>query len=348
MSETAPELLEEVLGIGPALDDALARFIGERRAGIALRAPVRIRTAALIGGKGGLPLAGCWVETLRAAARRPPFESMAVLVATQLETGRVRAGRAFADSTQASNAARPSDPGEGYTGSVFRLDVAARLAIPAVPGPIAVWLIARDRAAGPVRIVVESPHSPGLEDQEVVKFLAAWRRHKMIKPHGADPARAWPPQTTFGSYPTYRKDAESPPVPENGIALRAKPVVVLGKGADWVLAGSFRLAVPRRHVVLEPVSGYATTALVPITLVITSNEIAGPIVRHLRVPSISPIHPHEAAPVVEGQFKLNLFSFPGMWRTPQSYFVYAVSGDTISSPAVTALVAADPAQRDDR
>lgn len=337
VSAAALELSEEVLRAGSALDDALARLIDEGRAGIALCAPANVRTSVLTRGSGGLPLAGCCVETLREASRRPPFESMAVLVAAQLETGRVRAGRAFPDPTQGSLAPPPADPGEGFTGSVFRLDVASRLGIPPVPGPIAVWLIARDRAAGPVHIVVENPPPPGIEDEEVAKFLTAWRKRNIVKPHGADPATVWPEETVFGSYPVYRKSAESPAMPNKGIELSAKRAVVLEKGAAWVLAGSFRLTIPRRHVVLEPLSGDPTTAVVPITLVITSNEIAGPIVRHLRVPSYSPVNPGDPTPIVEGQFKLNLFSFSGMWRTPRSYVVYAVCGDTISNPAVTAL-----------
>lgn len=334
MSAAPLELPEEVLAPGSALDDALARLIDEGRTGIALRAPASVRT----GGPSGLQLAGCSVETLREAARRPPFESMAILAAAQLETGRVRAGRAFADRTEGANAHSPVDPGEGYTGRVFRLDVASRLGIPLVPGPIAVWLIARDRVAGPAHILVEDPPPIGIEDPEVTKYLAAWRKRNPVKPQGADPATVWPEETVFGTYPRYRKTAESPPMPDSGIALWVKPLVVLGEGPAWALTGSFRLSIPRRHVVLKPLSGNATTAVVPITLVITSNEIAGPFVRHLRVPSHSSISPLDAAPVVEGHFNINLLSFSVRWRAPRTYFVYAVCGNTMSSPATSALM----------
>jgi len=321
--------------IAAALDDALARLIDEGREGITLYAPASVRTAMLT--RGGLLLAGCRVETLRDAARRPTFERMAVLIATQLETGRVRACRAFPDPTEGSLAAQPADPGEGFTGGVFRLDVAARLGIPPFPGPIAVWLIARDRADGPVRIVVEDPPQPGIEDEEVAKFLTAWRKRNTVRPRGADPSTVWPEETVFGSYPVYRKSAESPAMPDKGIGLSAKRTVVLEKRAAWTLAGSFRLTIPRRQVVLAPVSGNPTTAVVPITLVVTSNKWAGPIVRHVRVPSFSPVKGSDAIPIAEGQFKLNLFSFSGIWHTPGTYFVYAVCGDIMSSPAVTEL-----------
>jgi hypothetical protein len=333
VSAATIELSEEVLRAGPALDDALARLIDAGSEGIALCAPAAVRPGMV--SRGGLLLAGCRVETLRDAARRPPFESMAVLAATQLETGRVRAGRAFPDPTEGFPTPQPPDPGEGFTGGVFRLDVAARLAIPPVPGPIAVWLIARDRAAGPVHIVVEDPPRQGFEDNEVVKFLAAWRKRNAVKPRGADPATVWPEETIFGKYPVYRKTAESPAMPDTGITLAAKRTVVLEKGAIWELAGSYRLTIPRGQIVLEPVSGNPTTAVVPITLVVTSNKMAGPIIRHLHVPSFSPLNPRDAAHVVEGQFKLNLFSFPRIWHIPGTYFVYAICGDVMSSPATT-------------
>jgi len=307
-----------VLQTDAALDDALTRLIDEEKTGITLCAPPSVAAGAR-----ALRIAGCRVETLREAARRPSFESMALIIAAQLETGRVRAARAFPHSGDMANMRMPaSDPGEGCTGSVFRLDVAARLGIPLVPGPIALWMIARERGAGPERIVVESPALQGVEDPEVAKFIAAWQRRTTVKPRGADPRMVWPPETVFGKYPTYRQGPESPPLPAQGIVIREN---------QGILSGSFRLKIPRRHVVLEPLSGDPTTALVPITLVASDNEIPGPIVRHLRVPSFSPIGLNNAAPVVEGRFYLNLLSFSVRWQPSHTYFIYAVSGDTLSN-----------------
>lgn len=244
-----------------ALDDALTRLIDEEKPGIALCAPATVPAGAR-----SLRIAGCRVETLREAARRPSFESIAAIVAAQLETGRVRAARAFTHSMNVRTAGPVPDPGLGYTGSVFRVDVAERLGIPLVPGPIAVWMVARERAAGPERIVVESPPRQGIDDPEVAKFIATWQRRTQAKPRGADPQTVWPAETVFGKYPTYRKSPETPPMPDNGIVIRAN---------QQILSGSFRLKIPRRHVVTEPLSGDPTTALVPVTLVIIDNEIPG-------------------------------------------------------------------------
>ena len=335
MSGSGPTLGDDALGDGPALDDALTRFIGAGAVGTALRAPAGVSATC----DGRLPLAGCRVTTLREAARRPPFEDIAVLVACHVESGRVYAARAFAQPTEAADPPpAPADPGEGCTGSTFRLDVAERLGLRLEPGTFAVWLLARGEASGPVRVEVMKPMPPGYDDPEVVKFIAAWRARNLPKPRGADPAKVWPPEAVFGSYPSYGTSAESPPVPQRGISLRAKRVVALDQNARWVLAGSFRLAIPRRHVVPAPVSGHATTAVLPITLVVAGSAAAGPVVQRLRVPSNSTIAAGDDTPTVEGRFTLNLFSLPGMWRAPDTYFVHAVCGDTLSEAAVTALV----------
>src|SRR5204863_9759715 len=112
-------------------------------------------------------------------------------------------------------------------------------------------------------------------------------------------------ETVCGKYPTYRKGPESPPMPSSGIVIRAN---------QQILSGSFRLKIPRRHVVTEPLSGDPTTALVPITLIIMDNEIPGPILRHLRVPGFSEINSKDATPIVEGRFNLNLLSFTVRWQ----------------------------------
>jgi hypothetical protein len=335
---TGPTLGEEALDDSPALEDALARFIAERALGTALRMPASVLST----GDGSLPLAGCRVTTQREAAQRPPFEDVALLVASHVDSARVYAARAFAPGTEADDPApAPPDPGEGYTGSTFRIDVARRLGFRPEPGTFAVWLIVRGEAHGPARIQVVKPTptpAPGYSDPEVAKFIAEWRKRNVPKPRGADPASVWPPEAVFGNYPSYRAGAESPPLPQRGISLWTKRVLLLETNARWVLAGSFRLAIPRRHVVLEPVSGYPATAVLPITIVLTASTAAGPFVRHMRVPSKTPVDTRDDAPVVEGHFTLNLLSLPGMWRAPDTYFVYAVCGETMSQPAVTALV----------
>ena len=302
-----------VLQSDAALEDALTEHIEAEETGVALCVPPRVPA----GGR-ELRIAGFRVETLRNAARRPSFETMAVIVAAQLATGRVRAARAFRNTIGAA-CVPLADPGEGYTGSTLRIDVAERLGIPLVPGPIALWMIARDRVAGPERILVESPPPQGIDDPEVAKFIAARQQRTTVKPGGADPRTVWPEETVFGKYPRYRKGPESPAMPEKGIAIRVNQAI---------LAGSFRLNIPRLHAVTEPLSGDPTTAVVPITLVIIDNDIPGPLVRHLRVPSFS------TTDAKEGYFNLSLPSFSIRWEPGHTYFIYAVCGDTLSGPAL--------------
>ena len=332
---TGPVLDDAMLADPTLLEDALAGFIDAGAAGLALLTPARLSTT----GPGKLQLVGCRVIPLREAALRPVFEDMALLVACHLESGKVYVARAFGESNEAADAPPPPpDPGEGWTGSSFRIDIRERLGLPRDPGKFALWLILRGESWGPVRFEITRPAPPPVDDVEVIKFIAEWRARNVPKPTGADPSSVWPRESVLGNYPSYRPAAESPPIPKQGISLWMKRCVVLEKGARWILGGSYRLAIPRRHVVLHPVSGDPATAVLPITLVITTSQTAGPMVLNLRVPGKTPINQDDATPVVEGYFTLNLFAQTGIWRLPQTYFAYAICGDTLSPPVVSSLV----------
>ena len=115
----------------------------------------------------------------------------------------------------------------------------------------------------------------------------------------------------------------------------------MNKGLRWVLSGAYRLSIDGNHVVHRPVSGESATAVVPITLAMTGLQVPGPIVIGLRLPSLSRIKPSEKTPIVEGHFSINLLTLPGVRRIPGTFYVYAVSGDTLSAPATTALVSTE-------
>jgi len=317
-----------------AMDEACTRAITECKVGTVLRTPERVPAED----NGALLLTGYRVTTLKTAAQWPPFEYMAVLIGSHLESGQIVAAPAHTPATVAFNQPpAPQDAGEGFTGSVFRFDVADRLGSRPPTGTLCLWLIVRGEYSGPAKIKVFKPDLRPIEDPEVVKFLARWRIQNKQKPRSADPATVWPPEAVFGSHPSYRSRVIGPPVPAQGISIQAPNVVIDGGLTQWILSGSYRLRVARRHIVETPVCGYSTTAVVPITLVVTTNKAAGPVVLHLRLPSESPVAHSSLAPMVEGRFTLNLFTMPGMWREPGTYFIYAVCGDTLSAPAVTSL-----------
>jgi hypothetical protein len=319
-----------------ALEEACARAVLERSIGTVLQAPQRVAA----GNSAALILSGYRVASLRAAAEWPPLDAMALLIASHLESGRVFVATARAPDTMAiGKPPAAPDPGEGCTGSTFRYDLAARLGFSPAPGRLCVWMIVRGEASGPVRIELFDPESRPIDDPEVLKFLAGWHRKNPPKPRGANPRNVWPAEAVFGAYPSYRTRTDGPPVPTTGISLSTPDRAESGSSAPWVLSGAFRVAIQRRQLVLKTVSGYATTAVVPITLIITTNHEAGPLLLPLRLPSESPVSSSADMPVVEGRFSLNLFAMRGMWREPGTYFIYAICGDTLSAPAVTTLVA---------
>ena len=329
---------ESVLANDAALDDALAERVKQKQFGLVIAAPA----SAQLPLRRPVQVAGCHVETLRDAVRRPAFDDMAIIVGSNPATGRVRATRAVPELTEADDPPpRPPDPGEGVTGSAFRLNTASLLAFTDAAAVYHVWMIARDRVSNRVRIELIPPPAYGYDDPEVAKFVTRWRAENPATVHGADPRSVWPLPAVFGGYPSYRSGDAKLPLPEHGIVLSAERVLVIDKGLRWVLSGAYRLSIDRAHVVHRPVSGESATAVVPITLVVTALQIAGPIVIGLRLPSLSPIKPTDKAPLVEGHFSINLLTLPGVRRIPGTFYVYAVSGDTLSAPATTALVSTE-------
>lgn len=329
---------ESVLDDGPALEDTLAERIRQKQFGLAIAAPPSIQLPL----RRPVQVAGCHVETLCDAARRPAFDDMAILVGSNPVTGRVRATRAFPETTEADDPSpRPSDPGEGVTGTAFRVNAASLLAFPDAAAVYHVWMIARDRVSNRVRTELIPRPAYGYDDPEVARFVARWRAENPTTLQGADPRSIWPPPAVFGGYPSYRSGDAKLPLPASGIVLSAERVLVMDKGLRWILSGAYRLTIDRSHVVHRPVSGESATAVVPITLVVTGLQIAGPIVIGMRLPSLSPIKPSDKTPVASGHFSINLLTLPGVRRIPGTFHVYAVSGDILSGPATTALVSPD-------
>jgi hypothetical protein len=331
----AARLAEEVLRAPGALDDALARRVGEGNCGLEVAAPGRVELPL----PGPLHLAGCNVETLREAVRRPAFEDAAIVVGANLKTGRVRSRRAFPESTVAEDPPPPApDPGEGVTGSAFRVDLAERLEFPNAPGAYCIWMLARERISNPLRIELVPRAKTPIDDPEVARFIANWKAEHRGKPAGADPRSVWPAESLFGGYPSYRARDAALPLPERGVALRAERVLARTPALRWVLQGSYRVRIDRRHVVVQPVSGESATAVVPLSLIFMASHLAAPVQVDLRLPSRSAIRAGDPEPLAEGYFTINLANLRGVRTSPGTYYIHAVCGEAISATLVSALV----------
>lgn len=139
--------------------------------------------------------------------------------------------------------------------------------------------------------------------------------------------------------PNYRKTANSLPLPpEVGITLAAERVSVFRPGSRNVLRGSYRLPVPAAFYRSGNGDGVSATAAVPITLVVVGNIMPGPFVAPLAVASYDRIERGATESVVSGYFEIDLFALRETSKVPQTYSIWAYSGEVRSAPVLAAVV----------
>jgi len=316
----------------PEVRGTLRDLVQRGELGLFVTAPHRVCLAE----RRRLPLVGCLVQTLRDDARNRPFQESAIVVACSLRSGAAYAGRAFASAAYMLDVGEPiGDPGEGVSGDAFELDVADRLGLPRGPTTYAAWVLVRDRISNVVHVEIDDP-PPAYDDPEVAKFVSDWQAaHVPPAPHVS------PPRVRGQKVPAYGTVAGAPKVPSRkGIALALPERVAMGPSATCELLLSFRLPALPRHIVRHA-AGEAgqegATAVVPVTVVVTGDDFAGPFAAELRVPSFTPVDPADPAPVVEGQAVIDLLALPGMWRSRRTMFVWAFSGEQASEPCAVAF-----------
>ncbi|RMG09524.1 MAG: hypothetical protein D6731_19400 [Planctomycetota bacterium] len=231
----------------------------------------------------------------------------------------------------------------GYTASTDVLDLKERLGI-AQPGTYVAWVLLREKVSNRVRVRV-APARGAYDDAEVRRLL----REKAKEIQCPDPA---PPPGEEG-LPRYAVGEDWPAPPsERGIQLEALDRVVVlpeeGQAASR-LRGVFRLPVrfhERYKPDVEEGAGLAAlepkpSAVVRVDLVVVAGD--EPRYEHLtlRVPVYDPLPVADEGsdPEATGGFEVDLLALcPRLAQRPQTYFVYAVSGDVLAGPAPTALV----------
>lgn len=319
-------------GLGETMDELLEPRIRDGCPG-----PV-IRASSCAAGRPGpeLPLLGCHVA-LDDSEETPPFGDSAIVVGVCLETKRVFAGPAFAPSDPAGIADEEPETeavgddaevsGQCTVGLTFQIDLLDRLPLPPGPGEYLVTLIVRDQPSNPVRVM-----TLGLAGERV----------ESDGPRPDDPAAHTPAPLSVSPspgepLPSYDRLPASPPIPEEpGIAMAADAAP--GSGGQSVVLGSYRLPLlPVDVVSADERAEWSDEAVdppfavIPITLVITASDIAGPIL----IPLFVPTHEPDSAaplPMVTGHFALDLATLDNMWSEPHTCYVYAFADEIMAGP----------------
>jgi hypothetical protein len=116
---------------------------------------------------------------------------------------------------------------------------------------------------------------------------------------------------------------------------------MLRPDARAVLSGSFRLPLLPREITAPPPPSLPYAAVRGVTIVMTSADMAGPLVLPLAIPIAGPLETSSDGPVGVGYFALDLLQLPAMWRRPRTHFFYAFSGAHAAGPAIMAFVTPD-------
>jgi hypothetical protein len=289
------------------------------------------------------------------------FDWSAMLVVVRVESNEVFAGRvSFVrdDYTYVAPRERPRDA--LVATQFFVRNVSERLHDFALrPGTYLSTVLLNEETSNRVRTRVT--HGAAAErDPAVVEFLERHRKPeeppKPIKPARTVLATSDAALDSSHCHPTYRAQGNSPPVPEEpGIAMSVERVVLVDQHPKSILHGSFRLPVSKRNLVprteptapnevsvpLVDVGDPDATAVVPISLVIVGNLYPGPTSHHLRVPSYDPVDPKANDGIVTGHFDVDLLAFDDMQRLPQTYYIWAFSGEIMAGPNLMAIVTPD-------
>jgi hypothetical protein len=271
---------------------------------------------------------------------RNPFIRQAVIAAIDLSSDVVYAYKAVV-LDMSGPPPYEGPPLRGMSGEAFVIDARRQLGLPWNPGStFLIHVIMRDRVTNRVRVELKKG---GYEDPAVTEYLRQRSLRQQssvgIYPPSAPPM-VDPFQKEIVTIPDYRDRTDSPPIPsEAGIVLQCDRVIEMRRPTSCVVRGSYRLSVQPRHVVpgavgVPRIDPY--TAVVPITLLLTGSDTAVPRLFPLRVPTYDRVDVKGG--IVTGYFTVDLCSLKDFIDIPETFFIYAYSGEVLAGPVPMALV----------
>ena len=240
---------------------------------------------------------------------RASFSEHGVVALMNLDTGHLLAqGLPHATAPpQPKNA-----PSPGFAGVEHLLELTEMFKLPWVRSNYVVTAIAGDTVSNRVSIALGgSKLVPGAD---VARAAGSRETLRALDPPLGDP------KIRHGS-----RAGETPAPEKIGMSMR-----LAGARPDthaWLEVG-FRLPV---RSVTDPKDKTVTSAAT-ISLLVLGSESNVPRIVRLVVPSTGGIVAHSESPIGIGRFALDLDAAAGLAREPQTYYVYAFSGEVLSGP----------------
>ncbi len=278
------------------------------------------------------------------------LQRTAIITAMDLDTDALTAAPAFLPTRRPPRSPKPPskngspaapDP-NAMTSEGHTLDLAQRLRLPTRRANYLITLILQDRTSNRCRMkVVESAI---YQDPAVDEFLQRYQATS-LKPPPVHPPPATPPSPDAHPHPLpdYTRRRDSPDLPDKpGLRLSAKRVIPIERKTRCPLLASFRLPVQPHHIAQQPTTGSDSdapeTAVVPISLLLTGSVRVAPCLLRLAVPSYEPLETQNGISMATGYFALDLCRMLDLVSTPQTHFLYAFAGESMTGPTTFALV----------
>jgi hypothetical protein len=330
------------------------RLIKKKTEALIVGAPSKV----LINTRETFPVVALQVAFLKNLAKMD-LRKTAIVTAVELNSNRVHAGMALRQDMDLPPA--DGEMPEGWMGGEgYLIDLRERLQLPWKPGDYIVTLLMLDQASE--RLRTRLVDTSGFEDPEVARFIEEHRKKaglSLVWPEPGDPLPSYKQEKESPPIPServkFKEDEEEPEIDEEemesgkkrerkpGMALSVPRVSVIDENTRCILSGSFRLPVKEQELLPQDKAPKpakpAPVALMPITLVLTGTEQVTPTVLRLIVPSYDPIDKTIRGPLmVTGHFTIDLCTLAPVAKVPQTFFIYAFSGEIMAGPAPMAFI----------
>jgi hypothetical protein len=252
-----------------------------------------------------------------------------VLVSTRLESDETWAALAFRQPNKPRRATPRRNPDtlpEGRAVKASRVVLNER--IPEVAARSGTWATS---------FLLFNQHS----NQVTTRVEAKQGSKARTQGQGAASARFTPPPVPPTDAPDhpYQARPDSPALTgQASIALASANKTEPAPGKAWMLRGSLLLPVLTRDLVSKKLGrdlgDPPPVAVLPVTILLTGDDDAEPILLPLRVPIHQPLEGAKGQSLARGHFALDLRALLGDQLVPQTYAVWALSRQQISAPIV--------------
>lgn len=310
------------------LRELAASHVSRRTPALILDVPEQVP----LGVRDTAPLLALYADTSESVLR-VPYPGRALVATMNLDTGVLEVGVALPTDRRPEAPRASTSP--GFMAMEHMSDLFTTGTVSDEPARYLVTLILRDKVSN--RLPIDVTGSPTSYNDEAVEEYLRQARDRL------PPRSAHPPE---GECIVYGEGAGCPSIPTRpGIAITADRLVVLDGESPAEIRGSFRLPVFATDVLREAnhpgvenrIGRPAPKGIVLITLLLVGAEGDWDVIP-LAVPTFARLGGYDGERIAVGFFRIDVLALDSAQLPPQTYFVYAFSGEFMTGPVPMALI----------